>query len=236
QGQDFDVSGIPDEYIIGYVLTHVMTAKEAILPLAEIFQFDIIESEGMIKFNKRGSSGNEITVSDNELGIKEEGNDVPKIIVTRKQENELPTKVAIEYLNYDLDYLKDSQEYELEEEKHFKNEHSLSYAIVMEADTALQTAERMLKTAWKQNTDFELTLGIDRIEIEPSDVILTSGYRIMVTDITLHAPGYINIKGVSEDQTTYVSDAEAEEVYYVPVTQQRDMATFSQIMELPITA
>ena len=63
--------------------------------------FDCVESDGLLKFNKRGKVSS-ISVDSTELVSKDDSGNV--LTVTRTQELDLPRQVDVIYLNRTADY------------------------------------------------------------------------------------------------------------------------------------
>lgn len=232
---NYDLTQMPiDITVHGFVIDRRMTVKEAITPLMKAYLFDVIEAGGKIKCIPRGGDTVK-TINSGELGVVEYGSEPgPSVTVTRPQESEFPTKVKVQYIDKNTDYQVDEQEYELEEEKTFINEVSEKFPIVMTSTQAVQLAEKLMHTSWQQRTNFEVVVNLDHIDLEPADVFVLTGYNILITDINLHLPAFISIKGVSEDQTTYVSDAEPAETEFKGQVVQKDMITLSSEANLPL--
>ena len=233
ESTEYDVSDLSDNELIGFAITQPMSAKKAINPLMQAFQFDVIESEGEIKFVSRGNSL-ERSFSEDDLAAHEQGSDLPpSVTTTRTQKTQLPTKVVIDYQDKDIDYQVASQYAKREVADHNK-EKSIRLPIVMTANDALQVAEKFLATAWAQRDSHSVQILSENIDLLPGSVIDVAGYRMLVSEMSNKMPGLIEVKGPSEESSSYQSSAVAETPSITTqVPAGATPSTFSLMINLP---
>lgn len=205
---EYDVSDLSDYELVGFAVGRPMSAKSALKPLIQAYQFDVIEAEGKIKCVSRGQSLAR-SFSENELAAREQGTD-PKsaITATRAQENELPTKVTVKYKDQNSDYQIAAQYAKRITQDHFKHD-IIDLPITTTADHALQIAETLLATAWAEQTSYAIETSIEHIDLLPGASIEAAGYRMHIEQIQTKLPGLLEITGSSEEPSSYVSTSTA---------------------------
>jgi hypothetical protein len=96
----YDVTRLTD-IVSGYIINNRQTVRGCLEQLAAAYFFDCVESDGLLKFIKRGKVSN-VTVDFTELVAQDDSNDT--LAITRTQELELPRQVDVIYLNRTADY------------------------------------------------------------------------------------------------------------------------------------
>jgi|GEM_PF-650483 len=100
-----DVTDLTDD-VFGFVIARQGTARSAVEQLMMAFMFDAVESEGKVKFVKRGRAA-ALTIDQTDLGVHPAGDPVPTLLaLSRADEATLPRTVTIKYPNYAADYCK----------------------------------------------------------------------------------------------------------------------------------
>ncbi|HFC05525.1 MAG TPA: hypothetical protein ENJ55_07445, partial [Rhizobiales bacterium] len=95
--QTAEIHGLVD----GYIIDRTMSARQAIDPLAQIFSFDGVESEGLLKFRRRDAGA---TISLSMESLVETKPDKSIINLKRAQETDLPNRVQILFIDGDDNY------------------------------------------------------------------------------------------------------------------------------------
>lgn len=164
-----DVAELVD-IVDGYARGRPMTPRDLISQLQMRFFFDTVESDGKLKFRKRGRSP-VLTIPKSELGAHEVGSDVPQsVITTQVQERELPARLEVNYLQRDKDYEQGNQ-YDERLITQSRNIVSVPLALSMSDNAAKQTAVVLLTESWLTRNQREISLTRKYIELEPTDVV-----------------------------------------------------------------
>ncbi|MFV0368267.1 MAG: glycoside hydrolase/phage tail family protein, partial [Hyphomicrobiaceae bacterium] len=98
---DFDVSELAGT-VPGYILDHVMSARDALQSLSLAFFIDTLESGGRVRFRHRGRDVPVAMLSSDDL--VEERSDHPLVTFTRGQETEMPAAAKVTYIKSSPDY------------------------------------------------------------------------------------------------------------------------------------
>lgn len=219
-----DVSALTDE-VHGYVVQR-STARSQIEQLMHAFYFDAVESDGKVKFVKRGGSP-VVTIAEDDLAAHEYGATPPDaVIVTRKQEKELPFEIDIQYLDTGAAYQVGAQ-YSRRLTKESENKVSINFAIAMSATKAKQIADVLMYEAWTSRTQFDFHTGRKYSYLDPTDLIGIvkdgRGYVVRLLDEDFGAVS--TRRAVLEDTSVYSQSGVAaeilvpdEEVALIPLT------------------
>lgn len=169
---DIDVSELTGETIKGYPLLGQQTVRNAVTPLQQLYMFDVLESDGKLKFVKRPQTPSFAMVEDelaaHEYGKTDERSLVP-VEYSRKSEIELPREIVVNYTDFDLDYNQGTQRYRKLQTQSESNT-GMTMPIVLTADEAAQFAERLLKVTWSERqAPFKFKAGMKYILVEPTD-------------------------------------------------------------------
>ena len=152
--------------VLGYTLDRPMSARDAILNLQLIYQFDVYQSGSTIKFRHRGGKVN-WTITEADLIPLD---DISSYYITRQQETELPAESIITFIEETADYLTGSVQ---SKRQIGQSQQVADSQISMVADRELiQVANDInLLTSWLQREKLEISLSPKYIGIEPSDII-----------------------------------------------------------------
>jgi hypothetical protein len=164
-----DVAELLD-IVDGYARGRPMTPRDLIAQLQMRFFFDTVESDGKLKFRKRGRSP-VLTIPKSELGAHEVGSDVPQSVTTTQvQERELPARLEVNYLQRDKSYEQGNQ-YDERLITQSRNIVTVPLALSMSDNAAKQTAVVLLTESWLTRNQREISLTRKYIELEPADVV-----------------------------------------------------------------
>jgi hypothetical protein len=199
-----DVSTLVDDYVKGYVIGNQMSVRAALSQLQEAYFFDAVESEEVIKFVKRGADSI-LTISPDDLAAKEGvGNDLPALLgYTRGQEEDLPRRVYVNYVDIDTDYQPGSQHDERQVTSS-ETEQGIDIAIVMQATQAKQIASMALMMSWVERDRFTVYLPRKYNYIEPADVITVSPWVIRLRSKTEEPSGVVKFDAVATRSHIYL--------------------------------
>jgi len=208
---DYDVSGLNDDLITGYLIDRETSARDVLRQLATGFLFDGYESDYKLRFRSRGDAS-QVTIPEDWIA-RDSDNLVVKETVT--QELDMPMRMTVNFYDISRDHQQGSQT-----QKRIsgpvpsmlsRKEDIIDLPIVWTPDQAKQCADKLLKMHWANRTAFDFTLPWRYLKYDPSDVatvVLESGtvYQMRFTESLVGANFAIDIKAVSEKATTYQSD------------------------------
>ena len=232
---DIDVTALTDD-VRGYVVDARMSARAALEPLMGAYFFDCVESEGKLKFVKRGGAS-AVSIPETDLAAHFADQQRPQeLLTTRQQDIELPIQVDVSYVEQDSDYQPGCQ-YErrwLTNSEHLLN---LRLPIVLDCDEAKQIAVITLGLAWLQRTRYRFALARKYAYLEPTDVItVTEGgvARVMRIDQIEYSGGVLQVSATREDAAVYVSDAEGVPPPAVDDTVDYEGVTLYELIDCPV--
>ena len=204
---EYDVTALADDKVIGFLQQNMMTGKKLLEPLMQVYEFDIIETDWKLICKKRGSDP-VVNIPYNQLGAREYGSEYQEPLnETRISELELPRELALQYMDYQIDY-----QANLERATRSvnavttKDKQTLNLPIVMRSTQALQAVEKIFQTLWKQRVSYNFAVSCDYIKIQAGDVItIADNYKLLPKKVSLQFPNLIQIDAVLDDSRTYIS-------------------------------
>ena len=156
-----------------------MSARAAIEALMRAYNFDGAESGDLIKFKLRGTDS-VLTLTQDDIGASDGGNDAVLVISERGQENELPAEVSVLYMDYMADFQRGAQAVRrMATQSVSREEHALP--IVLTPDEAAQAAEMLMYQSWvgRNKRTFATTRAWSHME--PTDVITLETDELQAT-------------------------------------------------------
>ncbi len=163
---DYLVDGL-NGVVDGYAIERIMSARQAIEGLSNIFPFSATESEGLIKFTPHDRTA---IASINRDLMVETGPDKPLLNITRGQETELADIVKLAFVDAADNYSQNS----VDARKltgYSRREALLEAAIAMPEALASSLARIKLHESWTGRTSASIVLPPSMAEIEPGDII-----------------------------------------------------------------
>lgn len=167
--------------LTGFAVTDTMSARDALTPLSVAYQFDAVESGGVIRFVPRGQAqAPQLTADDLVLP-----DDAPATSFVRAQETDLPNVSRVAYL--------DAADYRLASADARRmvtlsdRVASSSLPIVMDQDVAIGIGQRLLQDAWVMRETASFALPPSHLARDVTDeVTLAIGgraHRLRLTSI-----------------------------------------------------
>lgn len=195
------------DLVHGYVIAQPMTGRAAIQGLTAAYFFDAVESDALLKFNKRGGAPL-LTIPENLLDARPDSQkEGPLINITRAQQLDLPTRVRVQFLDFVNNY-QVGQQYAERTGTGVENVMDVQLAIVLTPTQAIQIADRVLYDIWQSRVSYSISVPRDYTLLDPTDVITVqangNNYPIRITDIE-NAAGIIKIAGVSNQPALFNS-------------------------------
>ncbi|RJG46431.1 glycoside hydrolase/phage tail family protein [Mesorhizobium sp. DCY119] len=171
------IPGVVDGITVG----NVISPRSLLDSLRPAYQFDAVESDGVMKFLARHGRAPVATITADELVINPDSPDAPRFRRTRAQETELPDAIKIKY----GDQARDDQAGSSEARRSSGGSQRVvefSPPVVMADTRAREIAELELHAAWVGRERYAFTLPPSRLAIDPGDVIAfaPSGHPVRV--------------------------------------------------------
>jgi hypothetical protein len=229
---DIDVTALTD-LVYGFVVSRQGSARTAIENLMNAFAFDSVESEGKVRFVKRGSRP-VIEIPDDDLSAHADGgNPPPKLSLTRGDESDLPRVVGVSYINPENDYQPGHQSARRLTGM-ATGEVSIEIPVVMYDAAAKAVADSALYSAWAGRTAARWQTTWKYSHVEPSDVVEISGNPILVKKVSREA-NVLHFEGAFDSGQTITSGALAGSVYPTVVAPEPvTLPALSQLLMLDI--
>jgi hypothetical protein len=198
----YDVTRLTD-IVSGYIINSRQTVRGCLEQLAAAYFFDCVESDGLLKFIKRGKISS-TTVDVTELVAVDNTQDA--FAITRTQELELPRQVDVIYLSRIADYQAGTQSSQRQTVKAVDYV-TVNLPIVLSDQEAKVVADVTLYNAWVGRVQYQLTLPPKYALLEPTDVITVTkdgaAYLMRITGSKLVRNGMQEISAIAEDVSSY---------------------------------
>jgi hypothetical protein len=227
---DIDVTQLTDT-VDGYTLASQMAVKDAISALMPAYFFDAVESEGIVKFVKRGGEI-AVAIPDEDLGVhssdqRDYNGDLYQ--TQRVMDEELPWTYTVTYVLYATKYSA-AAKYARKLVGYSLNEESTQFPMVFTDTKAQQVAQVNLHDRWISRLTYSLALGKKYNYLEPTDVIGVGGYTMRITKITQRASGVLDVEAVRDDTDTYTPTVVVTETPGVPTSISTPSLTTLELM------
>lgn len=166
--------------IKGYCIARQMSARDALEPLRRAFLLDCIETDLAevsatafgLRFKKLDPSV-VATIEEEDLGARMESEEPPdSLIESITQEEEIPRRVIVKYIDSDRHYEGATQQFQrMSGNISTRSVVTIEVPIVLDDDTAKQIAEKHLYQAWVERKAVELSLGVRWAHLDVGDSI-----------------------------------------------------------------
>ena len=206
-----DTSKLKDEFLHGYIVENPDTGRSIIENLAQVFFFDVAESDDKLKFVSRGQNSI-ITIPENNL-VRIEYNDQDVTYKeSRMQEIDLPQTTVVSFINAEDDYQTGSQHYRRPNSPmsvmQSKDVLDVNVPIAMGPDRAKQMAEQITMASWVERINHEFRLPWSYLIYDPTDVMvfkMNDGLTFVDRMIELNIGGDYSIEatGIAQITPTY---------------------------------
>ena len=203
-----NVTALTDN-VWGYTLTRPAAARGNLLPLQKAYQFDAVESDGKIKFVKRGGAS-AVTITVDDLGAYEDGgNPIDPLQIRRQQEAEMPLVVSVNFPNIDNAYQVASEScrrlLSLGEQQV-----SEDIPLPLTAEEGAQLAEILMYDAHIGRSSFSFSTTRKYAKYEPTDVVTVNNsvasYEMRLVKKDESGP-LIKWEGIATAAAVYTSSA-----------------------------
>lgn len=235
QTTDIDVSQLTD-LCDGYTVTNLSTARAAIEPLMQAFYFNADESDGKIKFVKRGQQP-QVIIPEDDLAAHSYGAQMPdQVLSVRSQELDLPSEITLDYMDKDADYIIGTQ-YSRRLTTSSKAVTTIQMAMSLSASKAKQITQVLLAEAWmaRNNRNFTTTDKYSKYETTDVVQIVKDGktYTVRITNKD-ESGGICKFSAVDEDPTLYTQNAVAASLPPPIQTVAGASITKLQLLDIPL--
>ena len=201
---DIGVSELSSVMVAGFS-TGGGAARSGLEQMMMAYQFDAVESGGVVKFVRRGGAV-VATLDDADLAAHQPGNDVPTPLpLTRAEEIELPQRITIRYPNPAADYQTGAQSAQRLTGRAMA-QGGADLPIVLTDSEALRVAEAALYSAWTARISTSFVTTHKHAALEPTDVIVAGGNTLRITKRTENA-GLITFDASFEDGNVFTQSA-----------------------------
>lgn len=168
------------DLVWGFVVARQGAARSAIEQLMMAFSFDAVESEGKVKFIKRGKPPC-ITLTEADLAVHDYGQVTPTALpLTRADEAELPRNVTIKYTDLDTDYMTGAQSSPRQTGRALA-EITVEMPVAMSSASAKAIADYALYSAWVARTTTKWSTSLAFAKYEPTDIVTIDGNPIRIS-------------------------------------------------------
>ena len=162
---DFDVSEVAGD-LGGYVKGDLTSARDLIEPLIELFQIDVIEDGGRLKFRTRSTA----SLAAREVTVLADLAEQPLWSETRGHDSDFASEALVTFYDPAADYAEASvrsRKVEAATERQLARD----LPAAMPEETALAAAEGWLRDNRLARRTLQLALGPEEIAVEPGDVL-----------------------------------------------------------------
>ena len=180
-----------DAQVSGYVLSGQFRPRDVLEDLAELYDFDVIEQEGLL-ICRQLARDVEDEISEELLLLNGSREEQAPLQIVRTQELDLPREIAVSYLDSGRDYQAGLQRALRQAGRSEISEQKIAPLVLTSAEAKLQ-AEALLDNRWRrrEKLSFDLPPGYGRLS--PGDVIRLTrsdrSYRVMILETELSAGG-----------------------------------------------
>jgi hypothetical protein len=201
---DYDVSRLT-QTVDGFIIDSQTACRDALGILQSAYFFDMVESEGILKFIPRGNAST-LTIDEDDLLPISSGQIREHMEITRAQELDMPNRVTVSYLNRTNSYQAATQ-FSQRQTVNAKEHVTVSFPIVMGDQYAKQVADIVLYNTWIARTTYSFRIPPKYAAMEPGDVITVTvngvDHVMRVITATMERNGLQQIAAVAEDISTY---------------------------------
>lgn len=199
----YDVNELAEDMVQGYAIARPVEVRGAIDSLRPAYFFDAVESQGVVRFVKRGGA-TAAEIPDEDLGARDAGSEAPDPLkTTRLMEVEMPRAVTVKYMLAADEYAIAS--------KHARrlvgasgDEKTIEVPLVLTDTKAQEVAEANLHGAWVERLSYEFSLPRKYTYLEPTDLITVRGNLMRLVSMKATPRGVFQCAAVADDSQYYL--------------------------------
>jgi len=198
----YDVSQLENDIVDGYVIARQTQVRAAVDALRPAYYFDAVESQGIIKFVKRGSKTATI-IDDDDLAAHDAGGEaIDPLKTVRRMEVELPRAVNVKYMLAADDYNQAAKQARRLIGSS-GDEQTVDMPLVLTDTKAQEVAEVNLHAAWAERLSYEFSLPRKYAYLEPTDLVVVKEHLMRLTKVTATPRGVLQCEAVADESTYY---------------------------------
>ena len=211
---EIDVSRV-EGLVTGFAIDRIMSPRAALETLMLAFQFDAVESDGVIKFISRGGAALK-TLADSSFAVSGKASGDAYTLV-RAQETELPVAAKVQFINADGEYRQSTAESRrlTVESGRVK---TAELAVVMDQARAQSLIDIWLMDSWIMRESLSFALAPSELALDPGDSVTLNlngrAHEVRLTDI--NESGARHLKAVATDPSIYAIVPGAPRVTTLP--------------------
>ena len=233
---DITVTSLTDA-VTGYVIGKRGTLRSAIEPLMQAYFFDAVESEGVLKFVKRGTAS-AITFVDDDMDARPAGTPMGDIVShERQQELELPIEISVLFFNDTAAYEQGAQ-YARRLVSQADGRGTLELPLVLTDTQAKSIADSHLFDGWVMRDKYSWRTGREYMKYEPTDVVTIpvddDSVEVRITKRDDGGNGVIAWEGVATDASVYTQTATTQTAVAPDSTFTLPGPTNMEMMDIPM--
>lgn len=170
-GVTLDVSRL-NAIVLGYLINQMMSPRDALGPLMQVYYFDAVESGTTLRFVQRGGAAAASFAAADlaDLGAGGGGQSAALYTLLRAQETDLPQTVHLQFPNADNEF-QTADVYSRRLKGSSQNNIDVRVELSLDFAAALGVADRLLTDAWVMRESAGLALPPSAYALEPCDVV-----------------------------------------------------------------
>ena len=209
-GTDLDISDVTALTLTGYTISKKQSLRTCFSELAQAFKFDVVESNGRIKYQTRGGAA-ATTINHKYFGDTDENG-----WLAARDENDISRirKISLKYRDVDRDYKDNVQTIILPKTDNFAfdtvSSIDVDVPVVLDAATAKSLAEILLYAKLVYDTTYEAELPPRFLDLDPGDVVTVepdsnpvNNFQMRIRRTQVGANKAINVEASREDPDIY---------------------------------
>lgn len=210
EGEDYDVSGVDDIVVPGYMLTKTDEGRKLLEPILEFFQVSTVDRDHRVYFEPR-STTSLATITVDDMVAERQG---PVFVREREEESSLPATFEVNYVDKLRDYEQGVQRVTRSQypipTTNSDNTEEFSIDLALDPTTAKQQVEKLMYASWIERNAYSFSLPQRWLAYTPGDVVTFTqpgGYssRILFDKIGIGANFVMRAHTVEQTQGMHVS-------------------------------
>jgi hypothetical protein len=197
----------------GYAIARPTDAAACLTPLQDGYFFDAVESDGKLKFIKRGAAPS-LTVTKDQLGAYESTSQRPDPLeIGDAPPEDLPLLVEVSYIDEGLSYDRGLQPSRRIASNGIslpvpsRTKRPVDLPVVFLPAEAKAIADTTLVSDWYSRQNYKFSLAREYLALDPSDVIEVTkdgvNYPMRVTQTDIGANGLIQVQALADEPHVY---------------------------------
>jgi hypothetical protein len=165
QPADVNTTALTTLALDGYIMSRNMQGKAALEPMLNLFLVDLIEVDDVLEFIARGGAS-VVTIDEQDFVVPR--NEKETFVEIRKAETELPSEIAISYVDQANDY---NETLLPNSEVQSVNKANLQVPAAVNPDFMKAQVSKLLMASWEERITRNFTLSTAYLKYVPTDII-----------------------------------------------------------------